>query len=552
MTIKTTRKFPQRFNLLWLFLLVITLGSWPRPVQAQDAGGQVVAAINQARAENGLGQLAVNPLLSQAAQNHVNDMLTNYVYGHYGSDGSTVHMRVARTGYSDTPWVSENWVSASSADGAMRWWMGDYIHRVNILTPRWVEVGVGVGTRGSEMIFVTVFSAGGGTTDGTYMVAEAPPVEAPPPPSVKIEQVIVPSEGLDYTVRSGDTLLAIGLRYGLPWERIAEANGLNERSLLQIGQSVRIPGADTPVGPPPPEVPAVETEDYVVQPNDTLYTIAARRDMYWDEVAGVNGFGAQTVLQIGQVIQVPVVEKASRPETKMLVHTRQAAGGPLTAETAAGNFGDYTLTQFGGIRQPNQAILAQSNVPETGAGGPVSQVAMANTEVNTQINTQANAQANVAANLAVPVTDPEVAVIELAMGAPEAAPPETVIAETVVAGTISPEVVAMAKSVPETAEAAALTADLAAMSAAAPDESAHVASVSNQGSNQVPVEEEVTVAVASIASAPQEDVLLYTVEPGDTIISIAVKHDLEWGPLLSLNGLSSESVLQPGQVIRLQ
>src|SRR5690606_5558133 len=142
------------------------------------------------------------PLLSQAAQGHVNDMINNYVYGHYGSDGSTVHMRVARTGYSATPWVSENWVSASSPNGAMRWWMGDYIHRVNILTPRWVEIGIGVGSRGSEMIFVTVFSAGGGLNSDEAAIAAAEmqkQAAAPPPPSVRIEQVSVPPEGLDYT-----------------------------------------------------------------------------------------------------------------------------------------------------------------------------------------------------------------------------------------------------------------------------------------------------------------------------------------------------------------
>src|SRR5690606_30020211 len=137
---------------------------------------------NAVRVENGLAPLVENPLLSQAAQNHVNDMITNYVYGHYGSDGSTVKMRVARTGYSDSPWVSENWVSASNPNGAMRWWMNDYIHRVNILTAHWTEIGVGAGSRGSEMIFVTVFSAGGGAGSSGAVAAVPPqaPQAAPP------------------------------------------------------------------------------------------------------------------------------------------------------------------------------------------------------------------------------------------------------------------------------------------------------------------------------------------------------------------------------------
>jgi LysM repeat protein len=328
-------RFPHRFSTYIAILLSVCLGIglWTSPVRAQDGlsadAVAVLNAINQARADAGLGPLASHPLLTQAAQNHVNDMLTNYVYGHYGSDGSSVKMRVIRTGYSQTPWVSENWVSSGSVGGAMRWWMNDYIHRVNILTPRWTEVGVGVGTRGSEMIFVTVFSAGGGA-EGAVAAApvEAQPFEEAPPPSVRIEQVQVPPEGLDYAVRPGDTLLAIGLRYGLPWERLAEVNGLSESSLLQIDQVVRIPGSGVPAEVVPP-APPVETEPYTVAAGDTLFSIAAYRNLTWQEVASVNGFGEHTVLQIGQVIQAP---KAVVVEAAPVVNG-DAAG--LTVEMAA-------------------------------------------------------------------------------------------------------------------------------------------------------------------------------------------------------------------------
>ena len=36
-------------------------------------------------------------MLGQAAQNHVDDLVANGIYGHYGSDGSNVRTRVART-----------------------------------------------------------------------------------------------------------------------------------------------------------------------------------------------------------------------------------------------------------------------------------------------------------------------------------------------------------------------------------------------------------------------------------------------------------------------
>jgi lipoprotein NlpD len=43
----------------------------------------------------------------------------------------------------------------------------------------------------------------------------------------------------------------------------------------------------------------------------------------------------------------------------------------------------------------------------------------------------------------------------------------------------------------------------------------------------------------------------HTVAEGDTIISIAVQYDLDWQELLRINGLAPDSLIQIGQVIRL-
>ena len=66
------------------------------------------------------------PLLNVAAQNHVDDVIANGNWGHYGSDGSNVRQRAARVGYS-TSSVSENWVAVSDPGQAIGWWMNDWI-----------------------------------------------------------------------------------------------------------------------------------------------------------------------------------------------------------------------------------------------------------------------------------------------------------------------------------------------------------------------------------------------------------------------------------------
>jgi LysM repeat protein len=337
----TAQRWPVLRRLCVTGPLLILLLFIPFPAHAQDgslseAGQAIAAAVNQARIDAGLHPLAVNALLTQAAQNHVNDMINNYVYGHYGSDGSNVRTRVIRTGYSNTPWVSENWVSSSSVAGAMNWWMNDYIHRVNILTGHWTEMGVGVGSRGSEMIFVTVFSASGGNGEATAVAAAAVEGQAaaPAPAQAPAQPLTVPPGGLDYTIQPGDTLMAVAFRYGIDWTEVAAVNKLVESSLLQIGQVIRLPdeaGATAVQAAPVVAAPPLETVPYTVAEGDTLFAIAARKGVTWQEVAAVNGFGENAVLQIGQEIKVPkkvIIAKPALASDEVVLAAAPPAGPP--------------------------------------------------------------------------------------------------------------------------------------------------------------------------------------------------------------------------------
>lgn len=313
--------YPKYQTVAFLALLILLgLMSIPSAASAQgeanpDSVQAILSRLNAERAAAGLGALAIDHLLSQAAQAHANDILYNGNYSHWGTDGTLARHRVARTGYSDSPWVSENWVSSRNPEAAMNWWMNDYIHRVNILTPRWSEVGIGVaGSQGSgEMIFVTVFSAGRGAKAA---VASVQPSAAST--SSVVEVVDVPPGGLSYTVRPGDTLLEIAIRHGYDYAEIADVNGLDVNTLLQIGQTLYIPGSDAGdesfdiggVGGPI----ATVTEPYTIQAGDTLVSIANRHGLTWRQLAAQNGLGEYTILSIGQIIQLPVEEKATIEE----------------------------------------------------------------------------------------------------------------------------------------------------------------------------------------------------------------------------------------------
>jgi LysM repeat protein len=53
-------------------------------------------------------------------------------------------------------------------------------------------------------------------------------------------------EGTQYTVRTGDNLFRIGLRFGVPYQVIAAANNITDVNRIFVGQVLVIPQASTP------------------------------------------------------------------------------------------------------------------------------------------------------------------------------------------------------------------------------------------------------------------------------------------------------------------
>ncbi|MBE2250732.1 MAG: LysM peptidoglycan-binding domain-containing protein [Myxococcus sp.] len=57
--------------------------------------------------------------------------------------------------------------------------------------------------------------------------------------------------GARYTVRSGDTLSAIGARFGVSYQSIASANGISNPNRIYAGQQLTIPGRGSTPSPTP-------------------------------------------------------------------------------------------------------------------------------------------------------------------------------------------------------------------------------------------------------------------------------------------------------------
>ncbi len=107
---------------------------------------------NRARKKRGLKRLCVNPILTQAARAHTQEMLDKDYTSHNSFNGETVKERLERYGYTSDGYsyylYGENiaWGCGSygAPDSIFRWWMHSSGHRSNILKKRFREVGIGV------------------------------------------------------------------------------------------------------------------------------------------------------------------------------------------------------------------------------------------------------------------------------------------------------------------------------------------------------------------------------------------------------------------------
>lgn len=122
-------------------------------------------------------------------------------------------------------------------------------------------------------------------------------------------------EGASYTVQPGDTLATIAQRFGVTVEALVEANGLADPGLLSVGQVLTLPeGADASAGASTtggasggtqPSVPASVGTPYLVQPGDTLWSIAQAFGTTQAAIMAANDLESASQIYAGQTLTIP-------------------------------------------------------------------------------------------------------------------------------------------------------------------------------------------------------------------------------------------------------
>lgn len=120
---------------------------WARPFSREglrQTAGEVVALTNAERTAQRLAPLAVDALLTTAAQAHSDDMVARAFYSHTSPDGSQPWDRAAAAG-SERRTIGENIACGQRSPAeVVRGWMNSPGHRANILKPDFTHIGIGL------------------------------------------------------------------------------------------------------------------------------------------------------------------------------------------------------------------------------------------------------------------------------------------------------------------------------------------------------------------------------------------------------------------------
>lgn len=160
-----------------------------------------------------------------------------------------------------------------------------------------------------------------------------------------------------YTVQPGDTLYSIALRYGTTVDALVAFNGLANPSLIYVGQVLLVPGGQ-------PQPPA-DTQVYIVQPGDTLFSIAWRYGTTVAELTRINNIANPWFIYVGQSLLIP-----AKGESDTRVYIVQP-GDTLTSIALRHNTTVQTLMLLNRITNPwwiypGQRLLLPQSQPRPG------------------------------------------------------------------------------------------------------------------------------------------------------------------------------------------
>ena len=131
------------------------------------------------------------------------------------------------------------------------------------------------------------------------------------------------ADASSYVVQPGDTLGSIAIRAQIPRVLIAEANGLGSQDAIRTGQKLTLP----------------RTRRHTVREGETGFAIAYQYAVPWEQIAIANGLDANASLPPGKVLLIPTIIAQPAPSAPAKTAAAPAAvATPPASKPAASRF----------------------------------------------------------------------------------------------------------------------------------------------------------------------------------------------------------------------
>lgn len=134
-----------------------------------------------------------------------------------------------------------------------------------------------------------------------------------------------------HVIEKGDTLYSLSKKYGVSVGELCTYNNLADASKIKLGQSIKIPSADTGSSnnneKSATNAAADAYTEYLVQSGDTLFGIARTFDTTVAEIRALNNMSASATLKSGQRLRI----RTKAAEKTAVVSVKEYAENTSTA-----------------------------------------------------------------------------------------------------------------------------------------------------------------------------------------------------------------------------
>ena len=162
------------------------------------------------------------------------------------------------------------------------------------------------------------------------------------------------------TVAEGETLSLIAARHGVGVADLVRTNGLSNPDLIRAGQALALPGASAPVRA------ASASAGHTVVTGDTLAGIAARYGVSVAKIARANSLADPNIIQLGRTLKIPGAGVApsrqfavnAAPSPAARTH-RVVSGETLAGIAARYGVSSRAIARASRISNPNLIVVGQ-------------------------------------------------------------------------------------------------------------------------------------------------------------------------------------------------